>query len=250
MLAEKLNQARKDVGYWGTTHENAMCIAALAKFQARAQQTKPDFRGTVKSPDGKTTPFDHTKSTRLRLDGDGAGAGVASSGTGAIYIAQTTEGLLRDPGGFKPYDRNLEVRRTWLDRQGGAIDPAKLKVGDLVIVEIACNTTGGASVDNVAIVDELCGAMEVEHPRLMTSVRVQSDQPNTGGDGVPAIDRTEFRDDRVILFVSAGKSVTKYRYALRVISAGSYQLPPVQASCMYDPSFASINGGGKVEVGR
>ncbi len=54
----------------------------------------------------------------------------------------------------------------------------------------------------------------------------------------------------MILFVSASKNQAVYRYALRVISAGKWRLPPLQASCMYDPSFACISGGGKVEVRR
>ena len=246
-LVDKLDHARKNTGYWGTTVENAMCLAALAKFQARTQQTKADFIGVAKTPDGKQTPFEHLHSTRLQFDGDGAGTQIASKGTGTVYVAQTTEGVLRKAGGFETYDRQLEVRRTWTDREGNAVDPAKLKVGDLVLVDISCRTIGDAHIRNVAIVDSLPGAMEVEHPSLLTSAHVDT---NPNGQPQAAPDRTEFRDDRVILFVAAFKNVASYRYALRVISAGSYQLPPIQASCMYDPSFACINGGGKVEVKR
>jgi hypothetical protein len=39
-----------------------------------------------------------------------------------------------------------------------------------------------------------------------------------------------------------------YVYHLRVITAGLFEQPPIQASCMYDPEIASINGGGAVEV--
>jgi hypothetical protein len=225
-----------------------MCLAALAKFQARTRQAKADFSGVVKSPDGKQTPFGHTHPARVAVAGDGGGTEIASKGAGTIYVAQTTEGLLRKAGGFETYDRQLEVRRKWTDRMGNEIDPARLKVGDLVIVEISCRTLGEAAIQNVAIVDALPGAMEVEHPSLMTSARV--DTTRQGQPEPSAPDRTEFRDDRVILFVSASKTTAFYRYALRVISAGNYQLPPVQASCMYDPSFACINGGGKVEVKR
>ncbi len=246
-LVDKLDHARKNACYWGTTVENAMSLAALAKFQARTRPTQADFTGTAKTPDGKETPFEHLHSTRLQFDGDGAGTRIDSKGTGTVYIAQTTEGVLRKAGGFETYDRQLEVRRTWTDREGNAVDPAKLKVGDIVIVNISCRTIGDAHIRNVAIVDALPGAMEVEHPSLMTSAHVDN-YPNIQVPGDP--DRTEFRDDRVILFVSASKISASYRYALRVISAGSYQLPPIQASCMYDPSFASINGGGKVEVKR
>jgi uncharacterized protein YfaS (alpha-2-macroglobulin family) len=76
------------------------------------------------------------------------------------------------------------------------------------------------------------------------------DTSHGGQNPEDAADRVEFNDDRVVLFVSASKKPAVYRYALRVISAGSYQLPPIQASCMYDPSFACVSGGGKAEVRR
>ena len=69
---------------------------------------------------------------------------------------------------------------------------------------------------------------------------VRNDAPN----------HTEFLDDRVLLFDSVGGGVRVYRYALRVVAAGRFALPPAQASCMYDPAYASIHGGGSMEVAK
>ena len=89
----------------------------------------------------------------------------------------------------------------------------------------------------------------MENPRLITSAA------NAAGGGpsreaADAADRTEFLDDRVVLFTPAGRTGRTFRYALRVTTAGAFQLPPMQASCMYDPSFACVSGGGQVQVGR
>ena len=103
---------------------------------------------------------------------------------------------------------------------------------------------GSGSVDNVAIVDALPGGMEVENPRLATSAQSEKgkeeDEP----------DRVEFRDDRIVLFASATREKSTFRYALRAMAAGSFELPPIQASCMYDAGFASVHAGGRVEIAR
>ena len=72
-----------------------------------------------------------------------------------------------------------------MDRSGKQIDPLKLKVGDLVVVEISCRAMSDNPVHNVAIVDELCGGMEVEHPRLMTSAQVDTTHTGRGAQSGP-----------------------------------------------------------------
>ena len=58
----------------------------------------------------------------------------------------------------------------------------------------------------------------------------------------------EFLDDRVVLFCSVGEKESMFRYALRVTTAGQFALPPIQASCMYDPAAASLGEGGRVKA--
>ena len=96
-------------------------------------------------------------------------------------------------------------------------------------------------IDNVAVVDALRAGMEVENPRLLTSAVDQ-------GDGGATPDRIEFLDDRVILFTSVTKRPRTFRYLLRVTTQGTFALPPVQASCMYDPGFAAMGDRGRIVV--
>jgi len=110
----------------------------------------------------------------------------------------------------------------------------------LVQVAIVVQTPGDA-VHNLAVVDALAGGMEVENPRLATSFgadELAGDRP----------DHIEFLDDRIILFCSAGKEKRVFRYGLRVITAGDFALPRIQASCMYDPGIACLGQGGRVKV--
>src|SRR5262249_42173953 len=124
-------------------------------------------------------------------------------------------------------------------------DPMKLHVGDLVLVETTLSMPSmdhEASVDNIAIVDALPGGLEVENPRLMTSEK--------GGTQVAEAERVEFRDDRVVIFTSSERRKRTFRYALRAVTAGSFELPPIEASCMYDAGYASLHGGGHVEIAK
>ena len=41
-----------------------------------------------------------------------------------------------------------------------------------------------------------------------------------------------------------------FEYALRATTAGEFDLPPVQASCMYDPAVACLGKGGRVRIAK
>ncbi|MDD4890419.1 MAG: MG2 domain-containing protein, partial [Phycisphaerae bacterium] len=238
LLADRLNKARTAAGAWGSTIDNAACLAALARYQA-IQAEPSDFTGQVrvgalawKVGGVKAVTFKVKEAGPLKLD---------CSGSGWVYACASTEGFAKDPAA-QAYDRELCVRREWKDRDGKAVDPAKIKVGDLVRVEVTIQRIGeGGTINDVAIVDALPAGLEVENPTLMTSEQAADE----GGKGT---DHLEFRDDRVLLFVPVDGTARTYRYSLRATTAGKFALPPIQASSMYDPAFASIHGAGKIEI--
>ncbi len=236
-LAADIGRAQSN-GAWQSTLENAAAITALSRYQIQASRPEPDFTGQILFPDGPAV-FDHKQPyvyPSVKID---KSVSVTTQGTGRIYIARTSEGLVR-PDLLKPYDKRISVKRTWLDREKKIIDPNQLKVGDLVHVEIELTLKDNRWVDNIAVVDALPAAMEVENPRLASSAQQE------GYEEDPI--RTEFLDDRVILFCSAGPEKQTYRYALRVIASGTFEIPPIQASCMYDPSVASMGTPGTLTV--
>jgi len=241
-LVERLEKSRRN-GCWGSTLENASALAVLARFQSQSRNDA-EFQGTVVTANAESRPFDHKVRFTFQCGDGRKPIEITSTGHGDIYISATTKGLLRKNGPVN-YDHHLKVARRWSDRQGNKIDPARLKVGDLIMVEIAITapaTDTYDGVENVAIVDALPAGLEAENPSLATSER-----PDHEGSEP---DRIEFRDDRVVLFTFASSEKRTYRYALRAITAGSFELPPIQASCMYDEAIASVHAGGRVEVSR
>ncbi len=243
-LVQRLETARKD-GHWGNTLETASALAALARYQALSAEPA-DFRGTVSGPN-VSMPFTDAEPFSLTWDRGKHPIQIASAGTGKIYVSVSYTGLADDDA-VKPYDRQLTVRRKWLSGDGTPVDPAAVRAGDLIIVDVqlaAPNLDRHQTVENVCIVDALPGGLEVENPRLVTSVRAE-----LSGEPADTPDRVEFLDDRVLLFTSVGRDARTFRYSLRAVSAGSFVVPPIEASCMYDPGFASVHGAGELVVGR
>ena len=236
-LVDRIQSTRKNQ-LWMNTLENASAVTALSRYRAIAPP-KNDFAGTVQLGTEKK-PFSHKSPLHDRRSGDQEAMTITTEGSGEFYVVRTTEGL-RTERNVAAYDRQLKVRRKWLDRTGKDVDPATLRVGDLVTVEIQISTNAGNSIPNVAIVDALPGGLEIENPRLATSAT--PDAP-----GVGRADHIEFLDDRAVLFTTVHRHEQFFRYAVRVTTVGRFDWPPIQASSMYDPSVASIHGGGNVIV--
>ncbi len=170
---------------------------------------------------------------------------LTCEGSGSVYAAITNEGLLREEA-LTPFDRQLEVRRRWTDRLGEPLDRYSIAVGDLIYVDVTLRAPfveANAEVQAIAIVDALPAGLEIENPALAVS---DSDMLVLSGQS----DRIESRDDRVLIYTTAGREPRTYRYALRATTAGTFTLPPIEASSMYDPAFASLSGGGQIEVSR
>jgi uncharacterized protein YfaS (alpha-2-macroglobulin family) len=242
-LAGRLFKARRN-GRWGSTLENSAAIVALTRYQAitskEESEFKSEFTGSIQANQAKDISFDHTTPVSHDFNNVTKPIVISSSGKGKIYIAVSSEGLAVK-GLVKPYNRRMTIQRRWLDREGKVINPKKLRVGDLVHVEVEISSPKGIHANNIAVVDALPGGMEVENPRLVTSAKSGLPKGDTP-------DHVEFLDDRVVLFCSVSSEKSTFRYALRVTTAGRFDLPPIQASCMYDPAVASLGKSGRVII--
>lgn len=238
-LRQQIEQARGN-GTWSSTLDNAVVIEALTAAE-KLDPTQP-FTGKVTI--GNQT-IDLTPGTTRTIDlaADFASAepatklAVSTDGDGEISLLLETTGLALAPP--DEHDRGIRVRRRWLDRQGDDVDPSGIRIGDLLQVEVTLQATGRTVIPNVAIVDALPTGLEVENPRLATSDNsVASD----------SADHVQFLDDRIVIFGTASRQPRTFRYALRAITAADAQVPPVQASCMYDESISSLHGAGLIRI--
>jgi len=242
-LVQRLKAMRRD-GTWGSTLSNATALAALAKYQLKQDETG-HYTGTLTVAHGeRREKLESGSPQSFRLGDATERVRLKTQGEGKLYVALRSEGQPKD-GTYERYDRGLKVRRQWLNRAGEPINPTQIEVGDLIRVKVtieAPELNDGRTLHNVAIVDALPGGLEIENPKLATSA--------TFGEASAEPEHQQFRDDRVLLYTSVGSTKKTFRYAVRAVTPGSFKQPPVQASCMYDPGFASVSGGGRIEVAR
>jgi uncharacterized protein YfaS (alpha-2-macroglobulin family) len=238
-IVRQVLKARSN-GRWRSTLENSAALTALSKYQLHISKDESNFTGQLKTANGQTYDFSSDEAFTKRIQKSDGPISITSGGSGKIFVVRTSEGLAKK-GLIKPYNSHISVTRTWVDQKGDSIDMQNLKVGDLVNVEIELKSLDERSTSNIAIVDALPAGMEVENPKLVTSA--VSNRP--AGDRA---DHMEFLDDRVILFAGVGRHKRLFRYALRVTTIGQFDLPPIQASCMYDPAIASLGQEQKVTI--
>ena len=239
ILVSRLNESRTR-HHWGSTLNNSAVVAALADYQIMNTEQAQNYQGTVQIEGHDPIPFDHTQAIHQAFEGAVGPVTVSAQGTGTFYLSVTTQGQLAQGHEVAPYNQGIEVTRRWSDVDGNDIDLSQLVVGDLVQVEISIRSLT-QPVHNIAIVNALPAGLEVENPRLATSAV-------NGLEGEAAPDHIEFLDDRVLLFCSAKAKTGVFRYALRATTAGEFIVPPIQASCMYDATCASLGAAERVTV--
>ncbi|HXT51594.1 MAG TPA: hypothetical protein VN811_11160, partial [Thermoanaerobaculia bacterium] len=179
---------------------------------------------------------------------------VPSKGEGKLWLILVSEGVRETDGA--PYGgEGLKLERRWLDAQGnelpggaagGPSSLSNVKLGDLVYVELTLHNTSGERMSNIALVDRIPAGWEIENPRLGRS----DARPEwVDADRLWEADHLDLRDDRLEVFGELKQAeIRQVVYAVRAVTAGSFQLPTAEAEAMYDPrSWARVHGG-TVEV--
>ena len=147
-----------------------------------------------------------------------------------------------------PVSKGLEVSRALADGVTGK--PlgigARLRVGDEVVVSLTLRATGSGDyslVPNVALMDLFPACFEPNNPGVRNIAGDDSDSQVGRA-------RAEMREDRAVYFTTAGSRTSTYTYRVRVIAAGDFVLPPVQAVSMYEPGIQALGETGRITIER
>lgn len=214
---------------WGTTQENALAFAAVGKA-LNLGDAAPLSGALVQA--GTDHPFKNAETFARTFDGGGALELRLESPEATAFWSATTRGI---PQKAEVASNGLNVRRTFLDRQGRPVDVATVEQGTLLIMktEVRAET----DVENVVVQALLPAGMEVENPRLESSETATF----SGKKERPLGGHQDLRDDRILFFTDLNGGVWHAGYSqLRAITPGSFALPPVQAEAMYDPSIFAL----------
>jgi uncharacterized protein YfaS (alpha-2-macroglobulin family) len=241
-LVESLVSSASKGGTWGTTQENAYAFLALGKILKK--QTQANYTGTVTLDNRLLSHIDTGDFHSSGKDWGGKGAVIEIQGAGACYYHWRADGL---PASVRidEYDNDLMVRRRYLDKHGAPVNHSLFRQGDLIIAEITVKALK-ENLENVVIVDMLPAGFEIENPRIQSRKGIdwigkEAYQPQY----------MDIRDDRMVLYGGFEiNQVRKFYYALRVVTEGTFLLPPIRAEAMYAPMKASVASSGSVTVSK
>ncbi len=241
MLVKNLSDAASKRKRWGTTQENAFAFLAIGKIMKKKMDGQ--YTGRITVNDTHLADFDSTTPS-IRFsdkDWDGAQVKITIEGEGSCYYYWSAFGIRRDSF-IEEYDRDIQVRRRYLNKDGVPYDN-EFNHGDLVIAEITVKALNW-NLENVVVVDMLPAGFEIENARLASRAGIPWLKPQ---DFKP--DYVDIRDDRLIFFGAFPRQrERKFHYALRAVTRGEFNLPPVSAEAMYDPANSSVAGSGKIRI--
>ena len=265
-MAKWLLAQRKN-GTWGNTLDDGLALHALMDVARTTEAVVPDLQaqvlvGTTKVLDEKLAGRDLT--TRTTSTAIPKLTSLTSGAPTPLTVTATGKGTLQwsarlryapDLDSLTPLDAGFTVERNYLPyTKAGAKRAAPattFKAGDLVRVVVTYATAQART--NVVIDDPLPAGLEALNAALeSTSVADNAgstDSGSSGGVWYAGIDRTEIRDDRVLLFATTLESGThEYSYVARATAPGTFVVPPAQVEEMYRPEVFGRNGTVRITV--
>ncbi|ELI6433924.1 alpha-2-macroglobulin family protein [Aeromonas salmonicida subsp. salmonicida] len=170
-----------------------------------------------------------------------AATGVTNEGKGSLYVQRTLVGYPEQAP--VRISQGMSVTRSWFNADGKRFDPAKVKVGDLVVVRL--NVSSEQTVPDALLVEMLPAGFELENPALGTSIKLEElsieGKPAWQSEWNDYLKHQEFRDDRytAALDLSEGGN-QQLVYLMRAVTPGRYQVPPTQVEDMYRPELRAV----------
>jgi hypothetical protein len=223
---------------WYSTQDDAFTLLAFGK--AARMASVGQVEGTVKA-DGKEQLY---KGGTSRVDITHFGGQVTASirGSGRVYYTLVTEGIRTD-GKVTMEDRNLRIRREFLDRSGKPLGLDGVRQNALIVVKLTLLSSVDL-LENVAISDLLPAGLEIDNPRITETTTYAF----IGNQTVARY--MDIRDDRINLYTgfSGGKREQVFYYVVRAVTPGTFQYPPVVAEAMYDGNYYSASGQTRLVV--
>ncbi|WP_234888030.1 alpha-2-macroglobulin family protein [Aeromonas caviae] len=170
-----------------------------------------------------------------------AASTVTNEGKGSLYVQRTLVGYPEQAPAR--ISQGMSVTRSWFNSDGQPFDPAKVKVGDLVVVRL--NVSSESAVPDALLVEMVPAGFELENPALGNSIKLEElsieGKPAWQSEWNDYLKHQEFRDDRytAALDLSEGSN-QQLVYLMRAVTPGRYQVPPTQMEDMYRPELRAV----------
>ncbi|WP_254204276.1 MULTISPECIES: alpha-2-macroglobulin family protein [Aeromonas] len=219
---------------WLSTQER-LALLRLARFDPAV-----DWQAKVTSPLGNES-LNGSAPLQLGAPEALAASAVTNEGKGSLYVQRTLIGYPEQAP--IRLSQGISVTRSWFNSDGQPFDPAKVKVGDLVVVRL--NVSSESAVPDALLVEMVPAGFELENPALGNSIKLEElsieGKPAWQSEWNDYLKHQEFRDDRytAALDLSEGSN-QQLVYLMRAVTPGRYQVPPTQVEDMYRPELRAV----------
>ena len=232
MLAMRLKNKISLQSELMSTQESGMALVALSKLMAANSGKQTAFQADLGA-----SSLMKGKSGRANLGQWNAPLLVKNNNTkGSLFYWINAQGT-SSTGKIPEMDAGLELRKTYFNASGKAVDPTLLKINDLIVVRLSLKSKIGVPVSQIALVDVIPSSLRIENKRIGQNSDFKTPSPASEPDYM------DIRRDRIHIFCEAGTTEKTFYYAVRVIGKGSYFWGPAEAQAMYQPALFSRFGG-------
>ena len=236
-IAEKMGNKN----YWMSTQTTAFCLVAIAEF-AKNYSVGEGVKASVNVA-GSSFRVDGGKyiSQVTLIDPDKASdIEVKNNGDNPLFVRLIRTGVPLE-GEETAKENNIKLMVQYRDMKGNPIDVLKLAQGTDFVAEVTVTNPGlRGRYEELAISQIFPSGWEILNNRL--------DDTESLYEGVRP-EYQDIRDDRVLTYfdLDASRKVT-FKVYLNASYQGTYYLPAVSVSAMYDNSVAANTKGQWVKV--
>ena len=223
---------------WYSTQDDAFTLLAFGKAARIASASK--VAGTISA--GNKSYNYAGGNAKIDLDPFGKAVAIAARGEGRVYYSLVAEGVRTD-GKVAIEDKNLQVRRELLDRNGNPVNATTIARNDLIVVRLTL-VSSVDQLENVAVSDLLPAGFEIENPRLTETTNYAFIK------NASTPEYMDIRDDRINLYTSFRNANRRqvFYYMVRAVTQGTFEYAPVVAEAMYNADYYSASGQMKIRV--
>jgi uncharacterized protein YfaS (alpha-2-macroglobulin family) len=248
-------------GYGSSSLTAAYTLLALDAF-AKTAATTTTLGISEIGKDGRERPLTLPDNAipKVSLAETAAQVRFSRRGQADAYYVVAESGFDRNPPAAE-ISQGVEIIREFVDANGTPI--SRVTVGDEFFVRVRLRATARDRQPQIAVVDLLPGGVE---PVLELQPTADSSTPGDDpamrrqrgaaaalpvgvpgkSDWTPA--HIDVREDRIILYGDAGRTVQTFVYRVRASNVGTFQVPPAFAEGMYNRTVVGLSKGATLEV--
>jgi hypothetical protein len=223
-VAGEINQG------WYSTQEAAFASMAMDRLYAKVGTQA--VKAVVAGKDVVSAKSVYSQPVNGKID-------VKNTADGILYATLTTVSSAPAGTPVAASSNGLKVEVSYQDESGAAVKPATLPQGKEFTAVVKVTNPTQADYRSLALSERIPSGWEILNDRLRSGA----------DEGIS--DRRDIRDDRCDWFFDLPHGASKtFKLKLRAAYEGSFILPAVTCSAMYDPHVAANTASGKASVTR